>query len=1168
MELQEAYMRVRRRVEDFLAGSGGDDALAEQATAELETVCTHIEAALAGAEGAPLDLDHVQTAGYMHWIRHYVLPEASERRQDEVEQALALLHYVYGVDREAVPPETRPFFARRGLIAAMREWLVTEPGLGIDRRLKALTELSTLLGEEYQHMKLTATLKETADTLREIVSLQPSCVPLAALGSTLTLQFERTGELALLDDAVATLEQAVEAATTEAQQGMATTALANARGVRASVTRRMEVRSLTDLQSEGGSAGTAVAGWLLRVKYEQEGEPELLASAITTLRQAVQQQPEEPWPLSELGIALRLRFERYGNESDAEEATALGESAVARSVSATDRQDCSGALGATLAIRYRLGGSPDLLEAAVVALRRAVSERTDRPSPGPSILTNLGVALMTKADNERSIPLLDEAIGFLRDARAATPSSDPYLPIVLGVLGDALHTRAVLGSGSAMYLREAIELQREAVANPNSQAVWPQQAANLARTLVTWHNHFYDLPALDEAVQLLQAAREFPQAAPAISRKLSYHLAITLAIRWPHSGIAADIDEAVSLLQRHISETEPSSSELNALGGALRYRYDAAGDPADLDQAIACLERAVAGARTDDSTAFYNVGLGQALRARYLLRGETADLVEALHLLSGSARSDAMDVEVRTMAGNGWAAMADEAGEPQEALAAYRTLLDLLVQRVPAQLRRSDQQFLVGGFAGLASKAAACALDAGDVATALIFLEQGRGIVLADALNRRFDLTSLRSYAPELADDLESVTNDLDEYAGRAPDTFGISGGTLRTWTVERTHRLITRRAELIDQIRARTPLTRFLMPPIPEELAERAEGRSIVLVNVDDRRSDAILVSGNSTDVVPLPALRPEAVEEQAVRFLEALAQAGDQDADPDAQADAEETVIAVLGWLWESLVRPVLDLLDCHGPVHDVWPRIWWSPTGLLNFLPLHAAGNSEESALDRAISSYTPTIGMLGERRAPSAMPGRPRMLIVATPDTDGRGPLRGAEREAGVLAELFSPVRLLVNEQATADEVLAQIARHSWVHFACHAVCVVDEPLESHLLVHRGRVTVDGISSLHNSAGELAFLAVCESVRSNARLADEAVHLGAAFRLAGFRHVVGTLWSAADDVAARVVQDVYTDLAQADATSDDVPVALHSAVRSARARSPRTPSLWAVYTHFGP
>jgi len=83
-------------------------------------------------------------------------------------------------------------------------------------------------------------------------------------------------------------------------------------------------------------------------------------------------------------------------------------------------------------------------------------------------------------------------------------------------------------------------------------------------------------------------------------------------------------------------------------------------------------------------------------------------------------------------------------------------------------------------------------------------------------------------------------------------------------------------------------------------------------------------------------------------------------------------------------------------------------------------------------------------------------------------------------------------------------------------------------------------------------------------------DEA-DLAAAFQLAGFPHVIATLWEVPDTTAVTVADTFYTHLH----THPDDPTpdtnraahALHHAIRALRDQYPNLPSLWAAYLHAG-
>jgi CHAT domain-containing protein len=103
-----------------------------------------------------------------------------------------------------------------------------------------------------------------------------------------------------------------------------------------------------------------------------------------------------------------------------------------------------------------------------------------------------------------------------------------------------------------------------------------------------------------------------------------------------------------------------------------------------------------------------------------------------------------------------------------------------------------------------------------------------------------------------------------------------------------------------------------------------------------------------------------------------------------------------------------------------------------------------------------------------------------------------------------------------------------------------------------------------------AAHLAYLSACDTLRTSPALADEAVHLVSAFQMAGFPHVIGSLWHVDDAVGARITRLVYELLrAGSGAFTPDYPAhALHAAVRAVRDAYPATPSLGACHVHAGP
>ena len=72
---------------------------------------------------------------------------------------------------------------------------------------------------------------------------------------------------------------------------------------------------------------------------------------------------------------------------------------------------------------------------------------------------------------------------------------------------------------------------------------------------------------------------------------------------------------------------------------------------------------------------------------------------------------------------------------------------------------------------------------------------------------------------------------------------------------------------------------------------------------------------------------------------------------------------------------------------------------------------------------------------------------------------------------------------------------------------------------------------------SASAQLAYLSACDTaITSTAGLIDEAIHLTTAFQLAGFPHVIGTLWEINDELAVTIADAFYTTLRTSTDTVD--------------------------------
>lgn len=631
---------------------------------------------------------------------------------------------------------------------------------------------------------------------------------------------------------------------------------------------------------------------------------------------------------------------------------------------------------------------------------------------------------------------------------------------------------------------------------------------------------------------------------------------------------------------------------MSNLGNALRAQFWQSKELTDLDDAITASRQAVAAAPADHpdrAGLLRNLSVG--LRTRFERSEAVTDLEEAISASRHGAAANAAPPAARARAAEMWGQAAASGERWHDAAAGFEKAVSLLDRVAPRSLVRSDQEHVLEDLAGLASDAAACCIQANLADRAVELLEQGRGVLLGQALDIRTDLTDLTDQHPGLAKRFTTLRDALDdagdqgEHPVMRPGQEGqdlnaaIAGARLKADQQRATAEAFE---QVINEIRDRPGFDGFLRPLSAPGLLAAAANGPVVIINVSEFGSHALIVS--STGVlapVPLDEVTPVRVAEQVVALLNALL-----DQSPPADTQAELT--GVLGWLWDAIASPVLDRLGLTGPPPEgqPWPRLWWCLPGLLSFVPLHAAGHHQtrfdpvpKTVMDRVVSSYTPTIRALihARRNRPERSSkgqgialGEGGIAVVAMPRTPGASDLPGAETEAHLVSQRFGAgVRTLAGSEATYDAVLAALRRALWAHFACHGYADVTHPSASRLLLadHLERpMTVTDVARLRLDDAEFAFLSACSTARPGTRLVDEAIHLASAFQLAGYRHVIGTLWPINDHTAVELADDLYTAITSAGAI-DDIAVMLHAATRRLRNRWLTTPSVWASHIHSG-
>jgi CHAT domain-containing protein len=911
-----------------------------------------------------------------------------------------------------------------------------------------------------------------------------------------------------------------------------------------------------------------------------------------------------------------------------------------------DREDLAAALQLfTLVGQAQPGLVPD--EIARI-LETARPENQDLAS-----LYNRGVHLFNDFQQTGQRSAIDQALTLFHRTADVTPADHPRRGLVLSGLGAGYMARFE-SFGDTADLDRAITRGSEAVqATLVGHEDRPHALTNLGMAYLTRYQRFENSADLDESIRYCTEAAQQADIGPPGGRKLLSNAGLTYREKFELSSDEADLAESIRYAEAARRATPADDTEsvrnLANLAGAYQVRFTRSVDPTDLSKAIEYWHQAEQASRGHADHTGMLSGLGLAYQMRFEQTGSDADLdrairygTEAIETTSGDHPDRAMylnnlapahrarfergmpgaldqaincwrdavssptaPTHQRVAAAIAWGVACESLDDPALAAEGFASAVRLLPLLAWRGLERRLREKHLADVGGLVTDAAGWAIEAGDLENAVELLEQGRSILWSQSLQLRTDLTRLRTVNQDLALRLDEVRAALDR-----PLTVSgaIDGGHVEAdWNQERhasRHRELARQwDDLVRQVRNLQGLETFLEATPFSRLREAASGGPVVMVNISNRRCDALIVTATGVRLRPLPGLTAHECTRRANRLLDTLYP-------PKASAEAPtalqlkriQVLFGTMSWLWDTICGPILKDLEDEGdlpgdqPGQDgAMPRLWWCPTGPLTVLPLHAAGHHAHAhgeCLSRvAVSSYTPTVEALLRSRERAQTDTDTRILAVGMPTTPSFGDLQfhdlpAAPRELARITEalpdvsmqvLLSPTRDELNNgtfaqeetQPMRDRVLRALRSHSWVHFACHGGQDLMDPSHGAVYLTDGPLTVLQLATEELPAAELAFLSACQTAVGGVRLPDETIHLAAALQFAGYRHVIATAWSISDSHAPEVAKDTYTELtATGRLDASRAAAAIHHAVENLRAREPSRPDLWAPYLHIGP
>ncbi|KAF6747914.1 CHAT domain-containing protein [Ephemerocybe angulata] len=1070
--------------------------------------------------------------------------------------------------------------------------------------IPALTNLGLSLFRRFERTGNPSDIAEAISLQAKVLDLTPdghTDLPsrLTTIGSSLLSRYELTGELSDLYESISAHQKAVEI--TPEDHPYLPSFLSDL-GV--SYARRFERTGDLSDSAEAISAQTkavnltpsghadlparlTVLGSSFVLRFERTGDLSDIAEAISIHQRAVKlTPPAHPHlhsRLNNLGRALIRRFEHIGDISDITDAMRVHQKAV--ELTAEGHPDLPALLtnlGNVFMGRFaRSGDSVDLTEA--IAIHRKAIELTPEGHTGlPSRLNTLGRSLLSRYELTGELSDIYEAIAVHQKAIQLIPHDHSRLPALLSNLGVAFSCRFER-TGKLSDCAEAISAQERAVSlTPDGHADMPARLTALGNSYAIRFERAGDLSDIAEAIAVHQRAVKLTLPGhPRLPSRLN-NLGKALIHRFENFRDSSDIIGAMDAQQRAVQLLPEGHPELpvvlSDLGDVFRCSFERSPDLSYIEEAIASYQKAIQ--RTPSGHPHYPSrmnALGRALLTRFASSANRDDLDQSISHFKLATMCNLGPPQSRLKAAKNWTqALHQHDPESLEIIPAFDAALSLVSIIAGLEQNVQSRSNQLKDISGLAAHAASIAFSHSRPDKALEWLEQGRCLVWSQLNHLRTPLDDLRSH-------------DVAELAERVADTakqLEWAGGITHI-SVEEESRAHLDLARKWDDLLQRPSPCAGLLQHLPES-------GPVVVINVHKTRCDAIALLARAGEPIhiPLPNFTLAKAEGHWADLSSRLSYFDHRGIRPakrgSQERDSQGVFHGILLGLWVDVVKPILSMLGLSRGVPssgNALPRIWWCPTGVMSFLPIHAAGNYRgrevDSVLDYVVSSYTPTVTMLTDRVRNS----RPieksaaGLLMTSQPNVPNMSYIPGTTKEVRSVFSIAKTngarVWMANGDELTIDQCLTHMEDFSCIHLACHASQNAPDPFQSRFLFHNGSLDLVTIMQKNLKNADLAFLSASQTSTGEEQLSDEAVHLASGMLAAGYRRVVATMWSINDGAACEVANDFYDYLwshGEGDGCVDGTQsaYALHHAIQKLRLHlddSERSLITWVPYVHFG-
>ncbi|CAE6524797.1 unnamed protein product [Rhizoctonia solani] len=963
--------------------------------------------------------------------------------------------------------------------------------------------------------------------------------------------------------------------------------------------------TLTPETQSDPSRRLGLTALLYESRFWRTGDPVYGAKAIQDKTQVIsmthESSPELPILFESLGVLHEAQFQRTGQRVDINKA--IEYLTLATKLTPNDPRQLE-SLGISYRTRSLHIASTTLsdIKQALAHLELAVAHTPEHHKERPRRLANLGVAwearfrrLGNLHDNEQAIRYKDQAVNH-------TAEDHPDLPVRLESLGVSYETR-FQRLGQLDDIEAAIQhLTRAVDLTPKNDVGLPRRLDNLGTCHAALFERLQRPEDSKSSIEYLtRAVKCTPDYHPDLPRLLN-NLGMAYKSRFERGrdeGNKRDIKKAIEYLTLAVDITSSRNDDhpdlplrLDNLGVCYRTRFDPKIDIElkDLQKAIECGEDAVSRMPEDHvGRARQLANLGISYEVWYEHTKSYQHLSKALDCFCEASKIVIAPPRERFRSARHWAKLLPNSTYPaSDCLKAYQTAIDLVPHLVLLGTNTRQRYHDLHQVRDLGVEAASMAIRCGKNELALEWLEQTRCVIWNQTLMLRSEgpIDQLRIWHPDfnLTDRLQEVINQLYHSSLEVDSSQENVRIRSKSEVAPRSlirDQLIAEYYEIISQVRELAGFKDFLQPKRASELIGAARQGPVVIVNCHNSSCDALIIKPGIKDIISIPLKGYTFAKAQSAYLVMKGSLVTRDMRERGFQSIQSQGCEDVLASLWKNVVELILSNLGYMEKTSaEKLPHVTWCPTGIMTFLPLHAAGDytsqSQPRVFDYVVSSYTPTLTALLSSN-PHVLNHDCRIIAIGQPDAKSHlglylAPLPGTDKELAFI-KLHTADKLnysqLVGSDATTENVLEAMGQNEWVHLACHARQDINDPAKSCFFLHESTLDLATIArQLFKNKG-LAFLSACQTATGDDKLPDEAAHLASCMLVVGYPSVIASMWSVKDDDAPFVADHVYGHLMSCQSIANgEAALALHRAVANLREKVGIMKfERWVQYIHMG-